>query len=44
MQTMDQALMQHLKLGNIDGESAFMKAFDKTMFEQFRDADGGGGH
>jgi twitching motility protein PilT len=42
MQTMDQALMQHLKLGNIDGESAFMKAFDKSMFEQFRDADRGG--
>jgi len=37
MQTMDQALMQHMKLGNIDGNSAYMKAFDKSVFEQYRD-------
>jgi twitching motility protein PilT len=42
MQTMDQALMQHLKLGNIDGDAAYMKAFDKTLFEQYRSE--GGGH
>jgi twitching motility protein PilT len=46
MQSMDQALMNHLKLGNIDGEAAYMKAADKTMFEQYRNNpdEGGGGH
>jgi hypothetical protein len=30
----DRALTQHLKPGNIDGASAFMKAFDTSVFER----------
>ncbi|MBI1369381.1 MAG: PilT/PilU family type 4a pilus ATPase [Planctomycetes bacterium] len=37
MQTMDQALMQYVKDGIIDGEAAYMKAQDKTLFAKFRE-------
>ncbi|QNN21890.1 type IV pilus twitching motility protein PilT [Planctomycetales bacterium ZRK34] len=36
MQTMDQALMQLVKDGVIDGEAAYMKAQDKTKFADYR--------
>ncbi len=37
MQLMDQALMHLFKTGVITGEDAFMKAFTKSTFEQFRE-------
>jgi twitching motility protein PilT len=36
MQTMDQCLMNYLKAGTIDGNAAYMKAFNKSTFEEFR--------
>lgn len=36
MQTMDQALMDLFNEGKIDGETAYLKANDKRMFEAFR--------
>jgi len=40
MQLMDSSLMQLFKSGVIDGEAAYMKAFNKSAFEQFRATDG----
>ena len=37
MQLMDQGLMKLFKAGTITGEEAFMKAFNKKTFEQFRE-------
>jgi len=39
MQTMDQALMQHLEAGLITGDTAYIKAFDKSRFKEFRSPD-----
>jgi len=39
MQLMDQGLMKLFKEGVISGEDAFMKAFDKRLFEEFRETD-----
>jgi len=36
MQTMDQCLMGYYKAGLIDGNAAYMKAFNKSIFEEFR--------
>jgi len=36
MQLMDNALMKYLKDGVIDGDTAYMKAFQKARFEEFR--------
>ncbi|MCE9590220.1 MAG: type IV pilus twitching motility protein PilT [Planctomycetes bacterium] len=36
MQLMDVALMDLMKAGTIDGEAAYMKAFNKSTFEPFR--------
>lgn len=36
MQLMDSCLMKYLKEGLIDGNAAYMKAFDKGLFEQYR--------
>jgi twitching motility protein PilT len=46
MQTMDQCLMGYLKAGVIDGEAAYMKAFNKSTFLPFRNQEEGedGGH
>ncbi|GIW70604.1 MAG: twitching motility protein PilT [Planctomycetota bacterium] len=35
MQLMDDAIMAHLKAGVISGEEAYMKAIDKSRFEQY---------
>ncbi len=37
MQLMDQGLMKLFKAGTITGEEAFMKAFNKKTFEEFRE-------
>jgi twitching motility protein PilT len=36
MQLMDACLMDYLKKGYIDGNAAYMKAFNKSMFEEYR--------
>lgn len=36
MQLMDSCLMKYLKDGLIDGNAAYMKAFNKSMFEEYR--------
>lgn len=38
MQLMDQGLMKLFKDGTITGEDAFMKAFNKKTFEEYRDS------
>jgi len=39
MRTMDGALKSLLESGAISGNEAYMQAFDKSKFEQFKDAD-----
>jgi twitching motility protein PilT len=39
MRLMDASLMELYKSGVIDGDAAYMKAFNKSAFEQFRTAD-----
>ena len=36
MQLMDACLMNYLKAGHIDGNAAYMKANNKSLFEEFR--------
>ena len=41
MQLMDDAIMKHLKAGDVTPQEAYMKSFDKSRFEGMYTAAGG---